>query len=147
MALGLTQLLPKMSNKTGKVSPLEARCVPEDGKMYRSNLPCLRHYKEVRGQRHAPAALYPVERLSTHFTGGCFSLMAGLHGRKTCPHRDSISNLSEMSTRSIYFCKEGRFEGLTKLTNFKCRLSSNVGASNSWSRRDFSRATMVLLLF
>ena len=96
--------------------------------MYISNFQCLRYYKEVRSQRHAPAALYPLEILGTHFTGGCFSLMAGLDGRKTCPHRDSKSNLSEMSTRSIYFGKEGRFEGLTKLTTFKCRLSSNVGA-------------------
>jgi len=28
------------------------------------------HYKGVRGQRHAPAALYPREKAGTHCTGG-----------------------------------------------------------------------------
>jgi len=32
----------------------------------------------VRGQRHAPAALYPRERLCTHYTGGWVGPKAGL---------------------------------------------------------------------
>jgi len=32
----------------------------------------------VRGQRHAPAALYPRERPGTHCTGGWVCLRAGL---------------------------------------------------------------------
>jgi hypothetical protein len=37
-----------------------------------------RHYKGVRGQRHAPAALYPLERPGTHCTGGWVGPRAGL---------------------------------------------------------------------
>ena len=36
----------------------------------------------MRGQRHAPAALYLRERPGTHFTGGWVGLRAGLDGRK-----------------------------------------------------------------
>ena len=32
----------------------------------------------MRGQRHAPAALYPRERTGTHCTGGCVGPRAGL---------------------------------------------------------------------
>ena len=32
----------------------------------------------MRGQRHVPAALYPLERPGTHFTGGCVSPRDGL---------------------------------------------------------------------
>ena len=37
-----------------------------------------RHQKGVRGQRHAPAALYPWERPGTHCTGGWVGPRAGL---------------------------------------------------------------------
>ena len=37
-----------------------------------------RHWKGVRGQRHAPAALYPRERPGTHCTGGWVGPRAGL---------------------------------------------------------------------
>jgi len=44
------------------------------------------HYRgtrrEVSGQQHAPAALYPRERPGTHFTGGWVGPRAGLDGRK-----------------------------------------------------------------
>jgi len=36
----------------------------------------------VSGQQHAPAALYPRERPSTHFTGVWVGPRAGLDGRK-----------------------------------------------------------------
>jgi len=42
----------------------------------------------VKGQRHAPAALYPRERPGTHFTGGSVGLRAGLDRcGKSRPHR------------------------------------------------------------
>ena len=37
--------------------------------------------KCVSGQQHAPAALYPRERLGTHFTGGWLGPRAVLDGR------------------------------------------------------------------
>ena len=47
--------------------------------------------KGVRGQLHAPAALYPRERPGTHCTGGWVGPRAGLHRcGKSRPHRDSI---------------------------------------------------------
>ena len=50
-----------------------------------------RHYKGVRGQSHAPAALYPRERPSIHSTGGWVGPRAGLDRcGKSRPHRDSI---------------------------------------------------------
>ena len=36
----------------------------------------------VSGQQHAPTALYPRERPSTHHTGGWVGPRAGLDGRK-----------------------------------------------------------------
>ena len=40
----------------------------------------------MRGQRHAPAALYPRERPGTHCTGGWVGPRAGLdRGRKSGP--------------------------------------------------------------
>jgi len=36
----------------------------------------------MSGQQHAPAAIYPQERLGTHFTGGWVGLRAGPDGRK-----------------------------------------------------------------
>ena len=45
----------------------------------------------LRGQRHAPAALYPWERPGTHCTGGWVGPRAGLDRcGKSRPHRDSI---------------------------------------------------------
>jgi hypothetical protein len=44
--------------------------------------------EEVKGQRHAPAALYPWERPGTHCTGGWVGTRAGLDtGVKTRPTR------------------------------------------------------------
>ena len=39
----------------------------------------------VRGQRHAPAALYPRERPGTHCTGGWVGPRTGLDRRKILP--------------------------------------------------------------
>jgi len=45
----------------------------------------------VRGQRHAPAALYPQERPGTHCIGGWVGPRTGLDSfGKSRPHRDSI---------------------------------------------------------
>jgi len=50
-----------------------------------------RHWKEVGGQLHAPAALYPRERPGTHCTGGWVGPWAGLDKRgKSRLYRDSI---------------------------------------------------------
>jgi len=38
--------------------------------------------REVSGQQHDPAALYPLERPGTHFTGGWVGPWADLVGRK-----------------------------------------------------------------
>ena len=38
--------------------------------------------REVSGQQHAPAALYPLNRPGTHCTGGWVGPRAGLDGRK-----------------------------------------------------------------
>ena len=57
-----------------------------------------RHYKGVRGQRHAPAAFNPRERLGTHFTRGWVGPRAGLDRcGKSRPHRDSIPGLPSQS--------------------------------------------------
>ena len=46
------------------------------------------------GQHHATAALLPVNRPSTHCTGGWVGPMAGLDGcGKSCPNRGSILGL------------------------------------------------------
>jgi hypothetical protein len=48
----------------------------------------------VRGQRHAPAAIYPRERPGTPCTGGWVGPRAGLDRcGKSHPHRCPISNL------------------------------------------------------
>ena len=39
----------------------------------------------MSGQQHDPAALYPWDRQSTHFTGGWVGPRAGLDGRKISP--------------------------------------------------------------
>ena len=65
----------------------------------------------VRGQRHAPAALYPRERPGTHCTGGRTGPRAGLDRcGKSRPHRDSIprpvqpiaSRYTDLATEPIY---------------------------------------------
>ena len=58
-----------------------------------------RHQKGMKGQRHAPAAIYPRERPGTHFTGGWVGPRAGLDRcGKFRPHRDSIPGLSKFIT-------------------------------------------------
>jgi len=54
--------------------------------------------------------------------------------------------LTEMSTRNISWGgKGGRCVRLTNLTTFMCRLSWNLGASNSWNPQGLSRPVMGLL--
>jgi hypothetical protein len=56
----------------------------------------------MRGQCHAPAALYPEERPDTHCTGGWMGPRGGVNRcGKSRPHRDSIPGPSSPS-RSLY---------------------------------------------
>ena len=48
------------------------------------------HYKEVRGQRHAPAAPYPRERPGTHCKGGWVGLRAGMDSWGKSRHPTAI---------------------------------------------------------
>ena len=58
----------------------------------------------MRGQRHAPAALYPRERPGTHCTGGWVDPRAGLDRcGKSLPHRDSIPWPSSPVAQSLYW--------------------------------------------
>ena len=51
--------------------------------------------RRVRGQRHAPSALYPRERPGILFTGGWVDPRASLDGcGKSRPHRDSVPGSS-----------------------------------------------------
>jgi hypothetical protein len=80
-----------------KVTSSEARLWPRGRGAGRSiallfqDLGC---WKGVSGQRHAPAALYPREKLGTHCTEGWVGPRACLDGQKISPHRDSIPGLS-----------------------------------------------------
>jgi hypothetical protein len=59
--------------------------------MYSSTLSLTLALDEVRGQRHASAALPRVKRLRAHFLGGRVGHRAGLDGcGKICPLRDWI---------------------------------------------------------
>ena len=89
------------NNNKIKLIALQARCGPEGGYSYSSTLPWPRHYKGVSGQQHAPAALYPRERLGTHFTGGWWTPGPDWTGGKSRPHRDSIPDRSARS-QSLY---------------------------------------------
>ena len=63
---------------------------------------CARQQKGVRGQRHAPATTYPLERPGTHFTGGWVGLRAGLDRcGKSHPHRESITGPSSPQVVAI----------------------------------------------
>jgi len=59
--------------------------------MYSSNLFLTSALEGVRGQRHAPAAIYPRETPSTHCTRGCVDLRAGLDkcGKSRSPGFDT----------------------------------------------------------
>jgi hypothetical protein len=60
-----------------KVTPLQARMWLRGGYRYSSTLPRPGRYNGVRGQQHAPVALYPQERPGTHCTGGWLGPRAG----------------------------------------------------------------------
>jgi len=53
--------------------------------------------REGSGQQHAPAALYPWERPSTHFTGGWVGPRAGLDRWKisSTPHLHIVQRLKK----------------------------------------------------
>ena len=84
----------KLKRKVYRRTGTEALCRPygpQGEQRYSSTLSWPRHQKGVRGQCHAPAALYTRERPGTHCAGGWVGLRAGLdrYG-KSRPHRDSI---------------------------------------------------------
>ena len=54
-------------------------------------------------------------------------------------------DLTEMSTRNISWGKDGRLPRANNLTTFMCRLSWNLGASNSWNPQGLPRPVMGLL--
>jgi hypothetical protein len=60
------------------------------------------------------------------------------------PGVDSVSN---RNVYQEYFLggKGGRCVGLTTLTTYMCRLSSNLGASTSWNPQGLSSSVMGLL--
>jgi len=67
----------------------------------------------VSGQQHAPADLYPREKLGTHFTGGWVGLMTGVWtGGKSRPHRNSIPHRPARSQspckRLVLLCSKER---------------------------------------
>jgi len=55
----------------------------------------------VSGQQHAPAIFCPRERSGNHFAGGWVGPRAGLDGRKSRPHRDSIPG-RQAHSQSLY---------------------------------------------
>ena len=55
----------------------------------------------VSGQQHVPAALYPLERSGTHFTGGWVGPGPVWTGGKSRPHRDSIPDRPVRSSVAI----------------------------------------------
>jgi len=74
---------------------------------------------------------------------GIFSLTLSFR-----PHYSSgVDSASNRNKYQEYFlgCKGGRCVGLTNLTIFKCRLSWNVGTSNSWNPQGLSRPVIGLL--
>jgi hypothetical protein len=57
----------------------------------------------VYGQRHAPAAFYPLERLRTHCIGGWVGSSAGLDGRgKSRPPPGFDHRTVQPVARSLY---------------------------------------------
>jgi hypothetical protein len=65
----------------------------------------------VRGQRHAPAALYPRERPGTHCTGGWVGPRAGLDMcRKSRSYRDSIPGLAIAATGNQKYMQNQRLQ-------------------------------------
>ena len=86
-------------SKKDKVIPLQACVAQRVGR----GIALLFHDRgTMSGQQHAPAALYPRERLGTHFTGGWVGLRAGLDRcGKSHPHRDSIPD-RPASSQSLY---------------------------------------------
>ena len=65
-----------------KVALKQATKTQCGGVQYSSTLSLTSTLDGVGGQRHDPAALYPLERPDTHFTGGWVGPRAGLDGRK-----------------------------------------------------------------
>jgi hypothetical protein len=76
-----------------------------------------RHYKGVRGQRHAPAALYPRKRPGTHCTGGWVGPRPGLDRcGKARPHRNSIPGPSSQSIYQLRYSAHCECGGKDKIT-------------------------------
>jgi len=65
-------------NVKGKVHHRKGQKGPQGEERYSSNLSLTSSLNRVRGQRHAPAVLYPRERHGTHCTGSGVGPRAGL---------------------------------------------------------------------
>jgi hypothetical protein len=59
-----------------------------------THIQCEPALEEVKGQRHAPAFLYPREKLATHYTGDWLGPRAGLDrcGKSLCIAYLQIAN-------------------------------------------------------
>ena len=89
---------------------------------YSSTLSSLRHQKGVRGQRHAPAALYPRERPGTHCTGGWVGPRTGLERcGKPHLHRDSIPGPSSLQPVAIPTTPPGPHTRWNRVVNVSFR--------------------------
>ena len=102
--------------------------------MYRSTVPCLRLDKAVRVQRHAPAALYPLERPGTHFTGGWVVPGPVWTYGKSRPHRHSIPDRPARSQSLYRLSYPAHYmyyslHDLFRKSPVKNRISSNEGRS------------------
>ena len=84
----------------------------------------------VSGQQHAPAVLYPRERLDSHFTVGCVGPRVGLDRcGKSRPHRDWIPDRPARS-QSLYLL---RYPAHKNCTYVQQNILKNNGAhSRTW---------------
>jgi hypothetical protein len=75
-------------------------------------------------------------------------VIAIFHWRKPFSHTTALGStqpLTKMSTRNISCGERRPVRRADNLTTFKCRLSGNLGASNSWKPQGLSRPVMGLL--
>ena len=99
---------------------------PQEEQRYSSTLSWPWHQKGVRSEHHAPVALYPLERTSTHCTGGWVGPRAGLDrcGKSRLPHRDSIPGPSSPQPVAILTTLPGPWNPLHTVLNFHSFMNS-----------------------
>ena len=77
------------------------------------------------GQQHAPAALYPRERPSTHFTGGWVGPRPVWTVEKFHPHRDSITDRPARS-QSLYRLSYRAHKSYGRMNKFNKNVENKV---------------------